>query len=85
MARPRMIFPLWVKWLLVNPKPRESLGSWISWAVLDPLTRKWLRCATDIQRFCWRFWYEDYGAFPLLAGDFDSEELLLDLRSTMQI
>lgn len=40
-----MIFPLWVKWLLVNPKPRE-------------------------------FWYEDYGAFPLLAGDFDSEELL---------
>jgi len=40
-----MIFPLWVKWLLVNPKPRE-------------------------------FWYEDYGAFPLLPGDFDSEELL---------
>ena len=27
----RMIFPLWVKWLLVNPKPREMLGWQFGW------------------------------------------------------
>lgn len=39
----RMIFPLWVKWLLVNPKPREMLGLAV-W--LD----SWLTCSFVVAR-----------------------------------